>query len=778
MLIAPLLTGVAVGTSATAAPATGKWRLEVPAPPTPRRDPAMVYDPAAHHIVLFGGDGGGGNYLNDTWVWNGHAWTEMKVPGPPIRTRAAMVYDAARRQVLLFGGQTKTGALDDTWTWDGKRWRAADTSAKPPARYGAGMVYDAASRKVLLFGGTDTSDTWIWDGSSIETPRWTQAAVDPQHAADPAPAARDDPGLVYDAARGRVLLFGGTGTNGGATLDATTWAWTPATGTWRAAATTGPSARRGAGLVYDPASRQVVLVGGRDGTAASGETWTWNGARWTKEKSGPGARYNPGLVADAACRCVLLLGGQVGAGSPVSDSWRWNGSSWAAVAPHPVSRWYAMGMAYDPGNRQVVAFGGFGEANGVQLVGETWVWQGGGWTQGTSNGPPRTHPWTTVYDAARGQVVVFRQYSGSYGATWVWSGRRWSYVSAVAPPDATVSTAPVYAYHAAARQIVAFYGPAPYFGAGKPGRTMIWNGRQWLLASGPQPMARDNAAMVYDAASRQVVLFGGSGCPRTGVLGSGQGPDLYNGNGYCSDTWTWNGSRWSRVSGLMPPARALPVMVYDGAHSKVVLFSGIGEYTVEGTGIAADAGGFGDATLQVGLADTWLWDGQRWSEARPKHVPTARRLASGVYDAAAKVVVMFGGVGDLGVAGSGTRAPQGDTTENLGDTWLWNGSDWVDATPKTGPGPRFGHYLVYDDANRRAFLAGGSCTVPSTVAGLGAGPSFGETDAPCADNWTSAARRWTKQPGVSPDSVPPPVYDAAIRRVVMLNDRGLWTWGT
>ena len=71
------------------------------------------------------------------------------------------------------------------------------------ARYRPALAYDAARERVVLYGGWDTTDTfgetWEFDGSD-----WTQAASELQ-----SPPARSDPALTYDEARGRVVLFGG-----------------------------------------------------------------------------------------------------------------------------------------------------------------------------------------------------------------------------------------------------------------------------------------------------------------------------------------------------------------------------------------------------------------------------------------------------------------------------------------------------------------------------------------------------------------------------------------
>jgi hypothetical protein len=63
------------------------------------------------------------------------------------------------------------------------------------------MTYDAARGRVVLFGGFDGSrlgDTWEWDGTT-----WSEIS----HPVSP--SARSSHAMAYDAARGRVILFGG-----------------------------------------------------------------------------------------------------------------------------------------------------------------------------------------------------------------------------------------------------------------------------------------------------------------------------------------------------------------------------------------------------------------------------------------------------------------------------------------------------------------------------------------------------------------------------------------
>lgn len=69
---------------------------------------------------------------------------------------------------------------------------------------------------------------------------WTQKQ-------DIGPTARSGPGMAFDIAGGRTVLFGGTG--GGELLLADTWEWDGSE--WTRMADIGPTARQLLALAYD-----------------------------------------------------------------------------------------------------------------------------------------------------------------------------------------------------------------------------------------------------------------------------------------------------------------------------------------------------------------------------------------------------------------------------------------------------------------------------------------------------------------------------------------------
>jgi len=183
--------------------------------PEPRSDHALERDVSG--LLLFGGSGGTGGDLGDTWTWRGGTWNrhcadDDDCSKPEPRSGHAMAYDPRRGVVVLFGGRNGVKDLSDTWEWDGERWDERTQGCTPgescpmPQR-GHAMVYDGDLGRITLFGGAgDASaqyiDRWLWNGE-----RWLrriEACVE-----DRCPPQRSDYALAYDSIRKELLLFGG-----------------------------------------------------------------------------------------------------------------------------------------------------------------------------------------------------------------------------------------------------------------------------------------------------------------------------------------------------------------------------------------------------------------------------------------------------------------------------------------------------------------------------------------------------------------------------------------
>src|SRR6185503_1432807 len=119
-----------------------------------------------------------------------------------------------RDRVVVFGGGA-SGYLDDTWVLDtqsGSVWEPLATQgAPPPARRLHTAIYDAANPRMIVLAGYDGASSPslrrsdVWALSLDADPTWSE--ITPAVAG---PSARSSLDAAYDAARQRVVLFGGT----------------------------------------------------------------------------------------------------------------------------------------------------------------------------------------------------------------------------------------------------------------------------------------------------------------------------------------------------------------------------------------------------------------------------------------------------------------------------------------------------------------------------------------------------------------------------------------
>ncbi|HEV8049592.1 MAG TPA: PKD domain-containing protein, partial [Thermoplasmata archaeon] len=244
------------------------WEMLPPSrgAPSPRGDARAWYDPVARAVILFGGQSSRGQFLSDTWSFDGN-WTNITsragIP-PSGRFEPSVVYDTTHSEAVLFGGLSPTGpSLGDTWTFSAGRWANVTSSvhSAPSPRYWASEANDPSDGGVVLFGGrycgaASCGDTWIFNGTA-----WSQVA-----ATGPAPSARRGSPFAYDSAYGADLLFGGAiPASGGASERGANDTWVFARGGWtNVTSLVGPDppGRWATALTYDTAFGGVVEFGG------------------------------------------------------------------------------------------------------------------------------------------------------------------------------------------------------------------------------------------------------------------------------------------------------------------------------------------------------------------------------------------------------------------------------------------------------------------------------------------------------------------------------------
>lgn len=275
-------------------------------------------------MVLFGG-GGSSGLLTDTWLWDGTSWTPASpASSPSARSNASLAFDAAHNELLLFGGCTATST--DTWAWTGSTWVPRPSVLAPAGACAAQLAPDAQNH-LVAFGGSQnggkyTGDTWTWNGA------WSRVVT------PVAPASRSFQGMVYDAARSKTVLFGGTLQQGGARAG-DTWQW-DGTRWAQALLTSTPPARSSFAMDFDVARSRVVLFGGAyDSTTLLGDTWTWDGTTWANANpaTSPQMRWGHAMAYDAQRARMVLFGGITGTTvqTTLQDTWTWDGTTWAKV---------------------------------------------------------------------------------------------------------------------------------------------------------------------------------------------------------------------------------------------------------------------------------------------------------------------------------------------------------------------------------------------------------------------------------------------------------------
>jgi hypothetical protein len=313
--------------SVPSAPPAGWTRVPISgSTPVGREDHTWTVAPDGTAFLFGGRDGA--TVLDDLWAFSldRGTWSQISPSGvsPPARFghNAAWVPGIG---LVIFAGQGPTGFFNDLWAYDpdSTTWRRLPaTGAIPVSRYGscaslgldarlwishgftsdgqrfadtraydfaAGAwtdetpVGDAPIRRCLhacwwtddgalvLYGGQTTGTTALGDlwrltiGERPGTNAWTLLEAD-----GGLPPARN----LYAAARwgAGTILFGGQGLDGSYLAD--TWWLADAGGADQLAVSAPtPAARSGAELIADAAHGRLVLVGGRDGTAAFDDLW-------------------------------------------------------------------------------------------------------------------------------------------------------------------------------------------------------------------------------------------------------------------------------------------------------------------------------------------------------------------------------------------------------------------------------------------------------------------------------------------------------------------------
>lgn len=179
-----------------------------------------------------------------------------------------------------------------------------------------------------------------------------------------------------------------------------------------------------------------------------------------------------------------------------------------------------------------------------------------------------------------------------------------------------------------------------------------------------RPSARVDAAMAYDYADGNVLLYGGL------VIGG-------SGLRTLADSWSWNGAEWSELDpATSPPPLSAALLGYDPVTKELVLTGGDQANRSNGL-VEADA--------------TWSWDGSSWSAQPAGGLPASELPDAMATDQATGQLILV-------TAGAGCQGTE---------TWRWSGAAWVLLHPGTSPPAASVAGLAFDPASGRLDLLQG-----------------------------------------------------------------------
>jgi hypothetical protein len=287
-----------------------------------------------------------------------------------------------------------------------------------------------------------------------------------------------------------------------------------------------PSARSSAPVAYDPAIRQLVLIGGVrqvNPTLSSpvqtetilDDTWVFANNDWSQMTSGPTPPVGtqPDVVAyDPARKALILVTAPTFAKDTTrvtqpSTTWAWTGSQWTETfGSGPDWGTRSALMTYDVATRQLVFAPGYGP--GTDALG----------TSGWMREPKPPHLLWMAYDPVTRRLV-----GETSESMWWWSGRRWHllerrvvvHVHADSVYANLVESANWVTDDSAGEIVVFgdFYkSTASPVHTPHPSDLFAWLGRAWHpieTVVNPAPDNPQNFSLAYDGAIRGVIAFGG-----------------------------------------------------------------------------------------------------------------------------------------------------------------------------------------------------------------------------------------------------------------------------
>jgi hypothetical protein len=298
--------------SATGAPPAaaqcGAWYL-LPAPtrPSPRTEPAMIYDPVRDRTLLFGGSS-----QNDLWQHThagGYTLLTPAGPPPPGSAGPVAIFDPVRDRMLVLSA----GSLFGLALGAPPAWIPIATSGTPPPARGDAMYDPVGDRLLVVAFHSDSIKVWALPLAA--TPTWT--TLDAANI----PPARSLPSAIYDSKRHRIVVY-----DAQEYLTDSSVLWelplSPAVLAWSQLDALGPlpTSRSTAVAIYDPLRDRMFLHGGMTQTGdprgwGLPDTWAISFKEGTAYMNVSGStgnfgdRFSHSMIYDSDRDAVTAFGG-------------------------------------------------------------------------------------------------------------------------------------------------------------------------------------------------------------------------------------------------------------------------------------------------------------------------------------------------------------------------------------------------------------------------------------------------------------------------------------
>ncbi len=286
-----------------------------------------------------------------------------------------------------------------------------------------------------------------------------------------------------------------------------------------------------ADLIYHPQLRQMLLVNcvADPGKEAPFVLWGWDGTQWRKvAEGGPPGRILGGAAYDEKRDVLVLYGGRpVELGKCSQETWEWDGEVWTQEDVQPPTACDHVRMVYDAARGESILFSGLDESENP--VNETWSWNGEEWKRLSEVGPESRGHFGFVYDPSHAQILLYGGYTRTVtDEFWVWKEGAWQQINFPGPGKLSHFGM---AYDTNANALYIFGGATSTSTfSSLTNKTWVLSGGNWReISPASSPSRRGASAMGYDPVRKRIVLYGGFDSSRK---------DL-------DDTWEWDGQGWA-----------------------------------------------------------------------------------------------------------------------------------------------------------------------------------------------------------------------------------------